>query len=159
MIHSFSRSPEKTNQKRGATPKAPYIGGCKRKARTPDAFRAFLVSRDTRCRFFRLAHEEQHVFAPFREPVSPFPRDGDSRDVGKNIACPAIPKRHGSRRSSATPVCILPLGEGLGWGNASLLLSSRRRNVEEKFSRSEREKDRIKGSLDKLEMTTMGGSR
>ena len=66
MIHSFSRSPEKTNQKRGATPKAPYIGGCKRKARTPDAFRAFLVSRDTRCRFFRLAHEEQHVFAPFR---------------------------------------------------------------------------------------------
>jgi hypothetical protein len=72
------------------------------------------------------------VFLSFS--VSPFPRDGDSRDVGKNIACPAIPKRHGSRRSSATPVCILPLGEGLGWGNASLLLSSRRRNVEEKFS-------------------------
>ena len=70
-----------------------------------------------------------------RGPVSPFPRDGDSRDVGKNIACPAIPKRHGSRRSSATPVCILPLGEGLGWGNASLLLSSRRRNVEENINK------------------------
>ena len=69
---SFSRSPEKTKQKRGATPKAPFKGGCKRESRTTDDFdfvevasaqqtsselglyslncdfRAFLVSRDTR---------------------------------------------------------------------------------------------------------------
>ena len=83
----------------------------------------------------RIVRIERIHHAKHRGPVSPFPRDGDSRDVGENIACPAMPKRHGSRRSSATPVCILPLGEGLGWGNASLLLSSRRRNVEEKFSR------------------------
>ncbi len=49
-----------------------------------------------------------------RGPVSPFPRDGASRDVKENIACPAIPKRHGSRRPSATPVCI-PLCRG-PWG-------------------------------------------
>ena len=48
IIPSFSRSPEKTKQKRGATPKAPFKGGFKRESRTTDDSRAFLVSRDTR---------------------------------------------------------------------------------------------------------------
>ena len=48
---SFSRSLREKDQKRGATPKAPYIGGCKRESRTPDDSRAFLVSRDTRYSF------------------------------------------------------------------------------------------------------------
>ena len=34
FIHFLARS-EKTNQKRGATPKAPYIGGCNLKMRKP----------------------------------------------------------------------------------------------------------------------------
>ena len=51
----FSLTREK-KQKRGATPKAPYIGGCKRESRTTDDSRAFLVSRflvsrDTRYSF------------------------------------------------------------------------------------------------------------
>ena len=45
---SFSRSLREKDQKRGATPKAPFKGGCKRESRTTDDSRAFLVSRDTR---------------------------------------------------------------------------------------------------------------
>ena len=44
----FSRSLREKDQKRGATPKAPYIGGCKRESRTTDDSRASLASRDTR---------------------------------------------------------------------------------------------------------------
>ena len=46
---SFSRSLREKDQKRGATPKAPFKGGCKRESRTTDDSRASLVSRDTRC--------------------------------------------------------------------------------------------------------------
>ena len=45
FIHFLARS-EKTNQKRGATPKAPYIGGCKLKVAETDDFSCLLVSRD-----------------------------------------------------------------------------------------------------------------
>ena len=48
---SFSRSLREKDQKRGATPKAPYIGGCKRESRTTDDSRASLASRDTRYSF------------------------------------------------------------------------------------------------------------
>ena len=48
LIHFLARS-EKTNQKRGATPKAPYTGGCKKKiAETADSLYV-LVRRDTPC--------------------------------------------------------------------------------------------------------------
>ena len=52
FICPFLAHSEKSNQKRGATPKAPFKGGCKRESRTTDDSRAFLVSRDTRCLFF-----------------------------------------------------------------------------------------------------------
>jgi hypothetical protein len=46
-ICSFLAHSEKMNQKRGATPKAPYIGGCKQRiAETVDSLWV-LVSRDT----------------------------------------------------------------------------------------------------------------
>ena len=48
FLRSFSRSLREKDQKRGATPKAPFKGGCKRESRTTDDSRASLASRDTR---------------------------------------------------------------------------------------------------------------
>ena len=46
-VCSFLAHSEKMNQKRGATPKAPYIGGCKLRFAETDKPSYVLVSRDT----------------------------------------------------------------------------------------------------------------
>ena len=69
FILSFSRSLREKDQKRGATPKAPFKGGCKRESRTTDDSRASLASRDTR---YSLLHP------CLRRPLE---RDSQVRDV------------------------------------------------------------------------------
>ena len=51
FIHFLARS-EKTNQKRGATPKAPFKGGCKQRVAEADDSLWVLVSRDDAIYYF-----------------------------------------------------------------------------------------------------------
>ena len=85
---SFSRSLRAKDQKRGATPKAPYIGGCKRESRTTDDSRAFLVSRDTRYSFLHpclrrpLERDSQDTRYSLLHPCCRRPLERDSQVRG-----------------------------------------------------------------------------